>query len=202
VRVIVAGRTQMQTAVRFRVTETTGSNRVNRGGRNRGNLWDVLLPFASDFHTLRRAGAFHLRSPEFRRLKMNSTIYATILTGFGIVITLVVTMHNLAKMNQQETNRRIDELKQEIKRWIDEGKQETNRRIDDTNRRIDEFRQDTLRQFADLRQDLLGAVDSKSKVNDAQFEVVSVRFQKLEGNVAEIRQEVQVIKKELLKNAA
>jgi len=144
---------------------------------------------------------------------MNTTIYATILTGLGIVITLIVTMHNLAKLNQQETNRRIDDLKQETKRWIDEGKQETNRRIDDlkqetgrriddTNRRIDELRQDTLRQFADLRQDLLGAVDSKSKVNDAQFEVVSVRFQKLEGNVAEIRQEVQVIKNELFKNAA
>ena len=122
---------------------------------------------------------------------MNTTIYATILTGLGIVITLIVTMHNLAKLNQQETNRRIDDLKQE-----------TGRRIDDTNRRIDELRQDTLRQFADLRQDLLGAVDSKSKVNDAQFEVVSVRFQKLEGNVAEIRQEVQVIKNELFKNAA
>ncbi len=166
---------------------------------------------------------------------MNTTIYATILTGVGIVITLIVTMHNLAKVNQQETNRRIDDLKQETKRWIDEGKQETNRRIEEskqetnrriddlkqetgrriddtnrridelkqeTNRRIDELRQDTLKQFADLRQDLSGAVDSKSKVNDAQFEVVSVRFQKLEGNVAEIRQEVQVIKNELFKNAA
>ncbi|MGH9845765.1 MAG: hypothetical protein ACREEM_44230 [Blastocatellia bacterium] len=140
---------------------------------------------------------------------MNTTIYATILTGLGIVITLIVTIHNLAKINQQETNRRIDDLKQDTKRWIDELKQEanrrvedTNRRIDETNRRIDELRQDTMRQFADLRQDLLGAVDSKSKVNDAQFEVVGVRFQKLEGDVTEIRQEVQVIKKELLKNAA
>jgi len=155
---------------------------------------------------------------------MNTTIYATILTGLGIVITIIVTMYNLAKLNQQDTNRRIDDLKQDTKRWvddlkqdtkrwIDESKQETNRRIDETNRRIDEFRQDTIRQiselrqdtnkqFGDLRQDLLGAVDSKSKVNDAQFEVVAVRFQKLEVDVAEIRQEVQVIKKEIFKPAA
>ncbi len=49
---------------------------------------------------------------------MNTTIYATILTGLGIVITLIVTMHNLAKTNQQETNRRIDELKEDLKKVI------------------------------------------------------------------------------------
>jgi ABC-type lipoprotein release transport system permease subunit len=123
---------------------------------------------------------------------MNAEIYVTILTGLGvIIIALIVMLHAMAKMNHQATNRRIDELKQE-----------TNRRIDDTNRRIDELRQDTMRQIADLRQDLLGTVDSKSKVNHTQSEVVGIRFQKLEVNVAEIRQEVQVIKTELLKNAA
>ncbi len=50
---------------------------------------------------------------------MNTTIYATILTGFGIVITLIVTMHNLAKTNQQETNRRIDDLKQDLKELLE-----------------------------------------------------------------------------------
>ena len=50
---------------------------------------------------------------------MNSTIYPTILTGLGIVITLIVTMHNLAKTNQQETNRRIDDLKNDLKELLD-----------------------------------------------------------------------------------
>lgn len=49
---------------------------------------------------------------------MNSTIYPTILTGLGIVITLIVTMHNLAKTTQQETNRRIDDLKNDLKELI------------------------------------------------------------------------------------
>lgn len=53
---------------------------------------------------------------------MNTAIYATILTGLGVVITLIVTMFNLAKIFQQVTNRRIA----------------------DTNRRIDEMRQDVL----------------------------------------------------------
>jgi hypothetical protein len=83
---------------------------------------------------------------------MNTAVYATILTGLGIVITLIVTMHNLAKANQQETNRRIDELRQ------------------DFNRRID-----------DLKKDLKELLDAKFKVNDAQFEVVNVRVQKLGG---------------------
>ena len=50
---------------------------------------------------------------------MNSTLYPTILTGLGIVITLIVTMHNLAKTNQQETNRRIDDLKSDLKELLD-----------------------------------------------------------------------------------
>jgi DNA anti-recombination protein RmuC len=140
---------------------------------------------------------------------MNTTVYATILTGLGILITLIVTMVNVAKTNQQETNRRIDDLKQDAKRWIDEtnrrideAKQETNRRIDETNRRIDEAKQETNRRIDELRQDLLGAVDSKSKVTDAQFEVVGVRFQKLEEDVGEVRQEVLDLKKVIFKTAA
>ena len=104
---------------------------------------------------------------------MNATIYATILTGLGIVMTLIVTMHNLAKTNQQETNRRIDELRQ------------------DTNRRID-----------DLKKDLRELLDAKFKVIDAHFEVVGVRFQKLEGEVADVRQEVQDLKKVIFRPAA
>ena len=50
---------------------------------------------------------------------MNSTIYPTILTGLGVVITLIVTMHNLAKTTQQETNRRIDDLKSDLKELLD-----------------------------------------------------------------------------------
>jgi hypothetical protein len=50
---------------------------------------------------------------------MNTAIHATILTGLGIVITLIVTMHNLAKANQQETNRRIDELKKDVEALLD-----------------------------------------------------------------------------------
>ena len=50
---------------------------------------------------------------------MNATIYPTILTGLGVIITLIVTMHNLAKTNQQETNRRIDDLKNDLKELLD-----------------------------------------------------------------------------------
>lgn len=50
---------------------------------------------------------------------MNATIYPTILTGLGVVITLIVTMHNLAKTTQQETNRRIDDLKNDLKELLD-----------------------------------------------------------------------------------
>ena len=78
---------------------------------------------------------------------MNSTIYPTILTGLGIVITLIVTMHNLSKTTQQETNRRFDDLKSDLKELL----------------------------------------DAKFKVIDSQFEVVNVKFQKLEGDVADVR---------------
>jgi hypothetical protein len=100
---------------------------------------------------------------------MNAAIYATILTGLGIVITLIVTMHNLAKANQQETNRRIDELKKD------------------------------LRELLDAR---FKVIDSQFKVVDSQFEVAGVRFQKLEGEVVEVRQGVQDIKKVIFKPAA
>ena len=93
---------------------------------------------------------------------MNSTIYPTILTGLGIVITLVVTMHNLSKTTQQETNRRIDDLKNDLKELL----------------------------------------DAKFKVIDSHFEVVNIRFQKLEGDVADVRQEVQEIKRVIFKPAA
>ncbi|MGH9845766.1 MAG: SUMF1/EgtB/PvdO family nonheme iron enzyme, partial [Blastocatellia bacterium] len=36
---------------------------------SQSHLRNLLLPFASDFHTLRRAGAIHMRGTEFRRLK-------------------------------------------------------------------------------------------------------------------------------------
>jgi len=50
---------------------------------------------------------------------MNATIYPTLLTGLGVIITLIVTMHNLSKTNQQETNRRIDDLKNDLKELLD-----------------------------------------------------------------------------------
>jgi len=88
---------------------------------------------------------------------MNSEIYATMITGLSIIIiALIVMMYTVAKMNQQATNQRIDDLRQETNRQIDDLKRET-------NRRIDELRQNTLEQFAGLRQDLLGVVGSKSK---------------------------------------
>jgi len=77
---------------------------------------------------------------------MNATIYPTILTGLGVIITLIVTMHNLSKTNQQETNRRIDDLKNDLKELL----------------------------------------DARFKVIDSHFEVVSIRSQKLEEDVAEI----------------
>ena len=77
---------------------------------------------------------------------MNAAIYPTILTGLGVIITLIVTMHNLSKTNQQETNRRIDDLKNDLKELL----------------------------------------DARFKVIDSHFEVVSIRSQKLEEDVAEI----------------
>ena len=93
---------------------------------------------------------------------MNATIYPTILTGLGVIITLSVTMHNLSKTTQQETNRRIDDLKHDLKELL----------------------------------------DARFKVIDSQFEVVNIRFQKLEGAVADIRQEVQEIKRLIFKPVA
>jgi len=93
---------------------------------------------------------------------MNTTIYATILTGLGIVITMIVTMHSLAKSNQQETNRRIDDLKKDLKELL----------------------------------------EAKFKVIDSQFEVVNIRGQKLDNEVAEVRQEVKDIRRVIFKPAA
>jgi phage-related protein len=93
---------------------------------------------------------------------MNTTIYATILTGLGIVITMIVTMHSLAKSNQQETNRRIDDLKRDLKELL----------------------------------------EAKFKVIDSQFEVVNIRGQKLDNEVAEVRQEVKDIRRVIFKPAA
>jgi polyhydroxyalkanoate synthesis regulator phasin len=108
---------------------------------------------------------------------MNTTIYATILTGLGIVITLIVamvnltnTMVNLSKANQQETNRRIDELRQE------------------TNRRTDE-----------LKHDLKELFDAKFKVVEVQITLVNANFQKLDRDVADLRQEVQELKRVMFK---
>ena len=50
---------------------------------------------------------------------MNVTIYATVLTGLGIVMTLILTMHNLARTNQQETNRRIDDLRKDLRELLE-----------------------------------------------------------------------------------
>jgi hypothetical protein len=100
---------------------------------------------------------------------MNATIYATILTGLGIVITLVVTMHNLAKANQQETYRRIDELKKAIKENLD-----AQFRVVDSQFKM---------------------VDSQFKMVDSRFEVVNVKFQKVEDVVAEVKQDVQDVKR-------
>ena len=50
---------------------------------------------------------------------MNASIYPTILTGLGVIITLIVTIHNFARTNQQETNRRIDDLKNDLKELLD-----------------------------------------------------------------------------------
>lgn len=82
---------------------------------------------------------------------MSAAIYPTILTGLGVIFTLIVTMHNLAKTNQQETNRRID----------------------------------------DPKNDLKGLLDARFKVVDSHFEVVNVRFQKLEEDLSDLRQEVR-----------
>lgn len=50
---------------------------------------------------------------------MDASIYATILTGLGIVIILIVTMRKMAKTNMQETFRRLDDLKKDIEEILD-----------------------------------------------------------------------------------
>ena len=80
---------------------------------------------------------------------MNTTIYATILTGFGIVVTMIVAIHTIARTNQQETNRRIDELKRDIKELLD-----ARFNVVDSQFRV---------------------VDSQFRTVDSQFEAVGVR---------------------------
>lgn len=81
---------------------------------------------------------------------MNSTVYPTILTGLGIVITLIVTMHNLAKTNQQETNRRIDDLKGDLKELLDAKFKVIDSRFEVVDVRFQKLERD----IADLRFDV------------------------------------------------
>ena len=90
---------------------------------------------------------------------MNSTIYPTILTGLGIVITLIVTMHNLAKTTQQETNRRIDDLKNDLKELLDARFKVIDSRFDVVDVRFQKVEGD----LADLRQDVQ---DVRQEVRD------------------------------------
>ena len=90
---------------------------------------------------------------------MNSTIYPTILTGLGIVITLIVTMHNLAKTTQQETNRRIDDLKNDLKELLDARFKVIDSRFDVVDVRFQKIEGD----LADLRQDVQ---DVRQEVRD------------------------------------
>jgi chromosome segregation ATPase len=81
---------------------------------------------------------------------MNATIYPTILTGLGIVITLIVTMHNLAKTTQQETNRRIDDLKNDLKELLEAKFKVVDSRFDVVDVRFQKLEGD----LADVRQDV------------------------------------------------
>jgi len=81
---------------------------------------------------------------------MNSTIYPSILTGLGIVITLILTMHSLAKINQQETNRRIDDLKHDLKELLDAKFKVIDSRFDVVDVRFQKLEGD----LADLRQEV------------------------------------------------
>lgn len=81
---------------------------------------------------------------------MNSTIYPTIFTGLGIVITLIVTMHGLAKTNQQETNRRIDDLKNDLKELLDAKFKVIDSRFEIVDVRFQKLERD----IADLRFDV------------------------------------------------
>ena len=81
---------------------------------------------------------------------MNSTIYPTILTGLGVVITLIVTMHNLAKTTQQETNRRIDDLKNDLKELLDAKFKVVDSQFEVVNIRFQKLEGDV----ADVRQEV------------------------------------------------
>jgi uncharacterized protein (DUF3084 family) len=81
---------------------------------------------------------------------MNPTVYPTILTGLGIVITLIVTMHNLSKTTQQETNRRIDDLKSDLKELLDAKFKVVDSRFDVVDVRFQKLEGD----LADVRQDV------------------------------------------------
>lgn len=81
---------------------------------------------------------------------MNATVYPTILTGLGIVITLIVTMHNLAKTNQLETNRRIDDLKSDLKELLDAKFKVIDSRFEVVDVRFQKLERD----IADLRFDV------------------------------------------------
>jgi len=50
---------------------------------------------------------------------MNASIYTTVLTGLGVVIILILTMHKMARINTQETIRRLDDFKKEIEEILD-----------------------------------------------------------------------------------
>ena len=81
---------------------------------------------------------------------MNAAIYPTILTGLGVIITLIVTMHNLAKTNQQETNRRIDELKNDLKELLDTRFKMVDSHFEIVNVRFQKLEED----LSDLRQEV------------------------------------------------
>jgi ElaB/YqjD/DUF883 family membrane-anchored ribosome-binding protein len=76
--------------------------------------------------------------------------YPTIITGLGIVIPLIVTMHNLAKTTQQETNRRIDDLKNDLKELLDAKFKVIDSRFDVVDVRFQKLEGD----LADVRQDV------------------------------------------------
>jgi uncharacterized membrane-anchored protein YhcB (DUF1043 family) len=81
---------------------------------------------------------------------MNASIYPTILTGLGVIITLIVTMHNLAKTNQQETNRRIDDLKNDLKELLDARFKVVDSHFEVVNVRFQKLEED----LSDLRQEV------------------------------------------------
>jgi predicted nucleic acid-binding Zn-ribbon protein len=99
---------------------------------------------------------------------MNATIYPTILTGLGVVITLIVTMHNLVKTTQQETNRRIDDLKNDLKEFLDAKFKVVDSRFDVVDVRFVKLEGD----MADVRHQVQ---EVRHQVNDVRREVQDVR---------------------------